>query len=156
MFVFLLTGAWHGASWTFVLWGLYHGALLIGERLTGVRTWADDRRVVLRRALTFVLVMFGWALFRADSLGEATQFWQAMLVPSGGALDPAVRAALNTETVLALGIGALSVLLPRGIVLGRVQHGRALLPRLAVLAILPWAAVTVAAGSFSPFLYFRF
>ncbi len=156
MFVFLLTGAWHGASWTFVLWGVYHGALLVGERLTGVRTWSDDRRVVLRRAATFVLVMFGWALFRADSLGEAARFWQAMLVPSGASLDPAVRDALNTETLLALGIGALSVLLPRGFVMGRVLQGRSLLPRVAVLTVLPWAAITVAAGSFSPFLYFRF
>jgi len=139
-----------------VLWGVYHGALLVGERLTGVRTWSDDRRVVLRRAVTFVLVMFGWALFRADSLGEAAQFWQAMLVPSGASLDPGVRDALNTETLLALGIGALSVLLPRGFVMGRVLQGRSLLPRVAVLTVLPWAAITVAAGSFSPFLYFRF
>ena len=156
MLVFLLTGAWHGASWTFVLWGLYHGGLLVGERLTGVRTWADDHRVVLRRAVTFVLVMFGWALFRADSLGQAGEFWRAMAVPSGGSLDPGVRDALNTETLLALGVGAISVLLPRDLVLGRVVQGRALLPRVAVLAVLPWAAITVAAGSFSPFLYFRF
>ena len=156
MFVFLLTGAWHGASWTFVLWGLYHGSLLVAERLTGVRTWADDHRVVVRRALTFVLVMFGWALFRADSVGQATEFWRAMLLPSGGGLDPALRDALNTETLLALAVGAASVLLPRRLVLGRVLQGPALLPRIAVLAVLPWAAITVAAGSFSPFLYFRF
>ncbi len=160
MFVFLLTGAWHGANWTFVLWGLFHGSLLVAERLTGVRTWADDRRVVIRRAVTFVLVMFGWALFRADSLGQAKDFWHAMLVPAGGGLDPAVRDALNHETVLALAIGAASVLLPRDLVLGRVVQGewagRPLVARIAVLALLPWAAITIAAGSFSPFLYFRF
>ena len=156
MFVFLLTGAWHGANWTFVLWGVYHGGLLVAERLTGIRTWADDRRVVLRRALTFVLVMFGWALFRAGSLGQAADFWQAMVVPRGGGLDPGVSDALNNETLLALGVGAISVLLPRDFVLGRIVQGSARLPRIAVLALLPWAAITVAAGSFSPFLYFRF
>jgi len=160
MVVFFLTGAWHGASWTFIAWGVFHGLLLVGERLTGIRTWADDRRVLLRRAVTLILVMMGWALFRADSFGQAADFWRAMFVPSGDALPAAVHTALNTETVLALVAGLVSVLLPRSFVMGRALHGewagRPLLARGFVLAVLPLAAITVAAGSFSPFLYFRF
>jgi alginate O-acetyltransferase complex protein AlgI len=160
MVVFFLTGAWHGASWTFVAWGLYHGALLVGERLTGIRTWADDHRVVVRRAATLVLVMLGWALFRAGSFEQAADFWRAMLIPSGGGLPAEVRDALNTETTFALAVGLASVLLPRSFVMGRLLQaewsGRALLARGAVLLVLPWAAITLAAGSFSPFLYFRF
>jgi alginate O-acetyltransferase complex protein AlgI len=160
MVVFFLTGAWHGANWTFVAWGLYHGALLVGERLTGIRTWADDHRVAVRRALTLVLVMLGWALFRAGSFHQAADFWRAMLIPSGGGLPEDVRGALNTETIFALAVGLASVLLPRSVVMGRLVQaewsGRALLARGAVLLVLPWAAITVAAGSFSPFLYFRF
>ena len=160
MVVFFFTGAWHGASWTFIAWGVYHGALLVGERLTGIRTWADDHRVAVRRAATLVLVMLGWALFRAGSFQQAADFWRAMLVPSGGPLPADVRAALNAETIFALAVGLASVLLPRSFVMGRLVQaewaGRALLARGAVLLVLPWAAITVAAGSFSPFLYFRF
>ena len=49
-FVFLLTGAWHGAAWTFVLWGIYHGALLVIERVSGIAALPDDRLQPLRRA----------------------------------------------------------------------------------------------------------
>ena len=65
LFVFLLTGLWHGAAWTFVLWGLFHGVLLVIERLTGINALADDRAAGGRRAATLVLVMIGWVLFRS-------------------------------------------------------------------------------------------
>ena len=160
MFVFLLTGAWHGAAWTFVLWGVYNGALLVGERLTGVRTLADDRAPALRRAITFLIVVLGWVLFRASGLGDAGDVYSAMFSFDFGPLPAAVDQALTPEPFLALGIGLASVLLPRDFVLGRVVQdrwaGAPLVARAAVLAVLPIAAIAVAAGSFSPFLYFQF
>ena len=48
--MFLLTGAWHGAAWTFVLWGIYNGTLLVVERLTGIAALPDDRLAVPLRA----------------------------------------------------------------------------------------------------------
>lgn len=160
LFVFLLTGAWHGAAWSFVLWGLFHGSLLVGERLTGINRLADDRAVVVRRAATLLLVVLGWVLFRADSLGQAGDFYRAMASFDFAPLPSAVDAVVTPQALLAIGIGLCSVALPRDLVLGRVLDGewsgRPLAVRLAVLAIVPWAAVTVAAGSFSPFLYFRF
>jgi alginate O-acetyltransferase complex protein AlgI len=65
----LLGGLWHGASWTFVAWGAYHGVLLICDRACE-RVWALVP-VVLRRAVTFLLVVFGWVLFRSTSFGMA-------------------------------------------------------------------------------------
>ena len=160
LFVFLLTGAWHGAAWTFVLWGLFHGALLVGERLTGLNTLADDRAVVVRRAATLLLVIVGWVLFRADSLGEAGNFYRAMLAFDFGPLPAAVDAAVTPQALLVLAAGLVTVALPRDLVLGRLLEGdwtgRPLQARLAVLAIVPWAGIAVAAGSFSPFLYFQF
>jgi D-alanyl-lipoteichoic acid acyltransferase DltB (MBOAT superfamily) len=71
----LLGGLWHGASWTFVAWGLYHGLILCGYRLAGVRD-ADRATAPARWALQ-VLVMFhltclGWLLFRADNFGAVS------------------------------------------------------------------------------------
>ena len=72
--VMLLGGLWHGAAWTFVLWGGYHGVLLAIERSgLGGRTLAALPRVV-RVGSTFLLVLVGWVLFRSTSLGEAIAY----------------------------------------------------------------------------------
>jgi alginate O-acetyltransferase complex protein AlgI len=160
MVIFLLVGAWHGAAWTFVLWGLYNGGLLIAERLTGVSRMPDQRLWALRRVATFALVVFGWVLFRAADLTQAGDVYAAMLAPGGGQLPAALDDALGAPAVLALAFGLANALLPRGFVMGRIVQSRwtggPLAARLAVLALLPFAAITVAAGSFSPFLYFQF
>jgi alginate O-acetyltransferase complex protein AlgI len=160
MVVFFLTGAWHGAAWTFVLWGLYNGLLLVGERLTGISVLPDDRFAAGRRAATLLLVVLGWVLFRSNGLGQAGDFYGAMASLDPGSLSPAVDAALTPRAQLALAIGVASFLLPRQFVVGRVLQsgwsGAPLVARLAVIAVLPVAAISVAAGSFSPFLYFRF
>jgi alginate O-acetyltransferase complex protein AlgI len=72
-----LGGLWHGANLTFVAWGLFHGALLAGERMTlGVRArWPP----AMRRVLTIALVFLGWVLFRADDLGHAVRVGSALL-----------------------------------------------------------------------------
>src|SRR6202035_2194059 len=72
MIVFVLVGFWHGAAWTFLIWGLYHGGLLIIERIAGYSTTkAIGLRLVGQRALTALLVMIGWVFFRCSSLGHA-------------------------------------------------------------------------------------
>ncbi len=70
----LLGGLWHGASWNFVIWGGYHGALLAGERMAGVRADAQQRWTLfypLRAVATFALVMIGWVFFRAVDLTDS-------------------------------------------------------------------------------------
>jgi len=75
--VFFLCGLWHGASWNFVLWGLFHGTFLVLERLGLARlvqrTWRP-----LRHAYTLAVVMIGWVLFRAETLPDAVAFLAAM------------------------------------------------------------------------------
>jgi len=77
MIVFLLSGIWHGAQWTFLLWGAFHGAVLVVERqFRGTpfasRFGAGGRLgVVLRTSLCFVLVVFSWVFFRAASISQA-------------------------------------------------------------------------------------
>jgi alginate O-acetyltransferase complex protein AlgI len=72
MLTMLLGGLWHGPSWTFVLWGAYHGCLLALERATGLaRAPEHGASRWLRVAVTFHLVLLGWVLFRADSLSQA-------------------------------------------------------------------------------------
>lgn len=99
--VFLLSGLWHGAAWTFVIWGAYHGLFLTLEKI-----WAKVSNFRLpapiRQLLTFLLVCFGWIFFRADSLGQALDYltglfrWQTFTF---SALPYSWLAVLNNRVI---------------------------------------------------------
>src|SRR6266436_5921075 len=74
---FVLSGLWHGASWTFLLWGLYHGAFLIADR-AGLARLTRALPVAVNVAATFLLVTIGWVLFRAANIHQALAYLQAM------------------------------------------------------------------------------
>jgi len=74
---FLLSGLWHGASWTFVVWGLYHGLFLVLER-TRFGQFIDSGWRPLRHAYTLLVVAGGWVFFRADSFSQAMEFLKFM------------------------------------------------------------------------------
>jgi alginate O-acetyltransferase complex protein AlgI len=159
--VFALVGIWHGANWTFLLWGLYHGAWLVAERLTGQRptgaaaTWAP-----LRRAIVLLAVMVGWVMFRSPDVGYALDYLGAMF-SAGGITPEAVTSAVDTRALIALGVGAASVLVPGNAVGGLLVTGwqgvRGAAVRFAEVGVMfPYALIVVASGSFSPFLYYQF
>ncbi len=159
--VFALTGLWHGADWTFLIWGLYHGTWLVIDRVSGYRLWPDERLQIPRRAITFVIVVVGWVFFRATTLHEAVSVLHVMFVPHFGPLPNAVAAAATTQRAVYLALSTLVVLIPPGFVMGRFLEAsakwEATVSRLAVSVLAaPYAAILVAAGTFSPFLYFRF
>jgi alginate O-acetyltransferase complex protein AlgI len=162
MVVFFLTGIWHGAAWTFLFWGLFHGAVLVVERLFGLAAMPPARLQAARRAATFLLVVAGWVLFRATGIGQAADFLVAMVPHPGISLDlPATMTdALSPQAKIALVAGLATVLLPGDLVAGRLVQGSwtgaRLVARGVALAALPYTAIVIAAGSFSPFLYFRF
>ncbi|MES2695352.1 MAG: MBOAT family O-acyltransferase [Verrucomicrobiota bacterium] len=91
MLTMLLGGLWHGASWTFVAWGAFHGFyLLVNHRFSAWREgrswsrWVDTAAGQgLSWALTFVCVIFGWVLFRAESFAASSRIWQGMLGLNG-------------------------------------------------------------------------
>jgi D-alanyl-lipoteichoic acid acyltransferase DltB (MBOAT superfamily) len=87
--IFLVSGLWHGANWTFLAWGAYHALLflpliLLGKNRKYRDTVAEGRllpslKELGQMALTFILVVFGWILFRADSIGMAWDDFRQML-----------------------------------------------------------------------------
>ncbi len=87
----LLGGLWHGAAWTFVVWGAYQGFWLIVERAAGKRALYSGLPRAGRMALTFLLVMVGWVFFRAESLAGALDYLAVMMGftgPNAGPLLP--------------------------------------------------------------------
>ncbi|MDY7105984.1 MAG: MBOAT family protein [Actinomycetota bacterium] len=159
--VFMATGVWHGANWTFIVWGLYHGVIMLAERVGGGRRVDDAPRPWLARATTLLLVMIGWVMFRAPDIGSAFGFYGAMLNPfAGGALDP-VGLGLTYRTLFVVVLACGVVLLPRdfygGQLIERSRDARVNPARIGLIALaLPYTAMLVASGTFSPFLYFQF
>ncbi|MGH9262200.1 MAG: MBOAT family O-acyltransferase, partial [Acidimicrobiales bacterium] len=101
MITMLLGGLWHGANWTFVVWGGYHGALLVAYRLAR-RPW-DALPAPLRRAAMFLLVSVGWVFFRADNLAVAGELLRAMF---GGVAGPIFAGVGLFVPVLAIAAAA--------------------------------------------------
>lgn len=87
LIVWTLTGLWHGAAWNFILWGLYYGIILVFEKyfLSDV---LDRIPTALRRVYTLFLVMIGWMLFAANSLGEALAYIGTMFGVGGARASP--------------------------------------------------------------------
>ena len=159
--IFVLCGFWHGASWTFLVWGLYHGLLLVVERVTGLDRVRSGAALAVRRAVTFLLVVVGWVFFRAASLGDALRILRHMVTPEGLGVTDAVAAELTNQRELTLALALLVVFIPATFVLGRYLESAptrlAATARVAVMAVAaPYAAVVVAAGTFSPCLYYQF
>ncbi len=80
--VFLLSGLWHGASWNFVLWGGFHGAFLILDRIFLLKLLERIPRL-FSTLITFFVVMMGWVIFRLESLGDIRIFYQKLFVIQG-------------------------------------------------------------------------
>lgn len=148
--VMFLGGLWHGAAWTFVIWGLYHGALLAGHAVFRKRGWVPRARP-LAVLCTFLAVMVGWVFFRSASLPEA---WRLLGVMGGWRAGQGGNLALVT-TPLAYGLLPLAL----GIAWFVPDTWRLDFPRrpawgiaLAVLLVL----CLLRFATPSPFLYFQF
>ena len=174
MITMLLGGLWHGAAWNFVLWGAFHGLLLVafrpalfrrlGERLDAhaVARWPA---LVVRRLVFFHLVCIGWALFRAQSLTDCTVLLRKLLDPTGWRLGAWLdAAAASGEGRYLLFVGAVMlalVLLQNAWSVGtkRVVEvlWRAPAPiRALVVVSLLYSAMLLAPEKPPPFLYFQF
>jgi alginate O-acetyltransferase complex protein AlgI len=101
-----LGGLWHGANWTFVVWGLYHGLLLGGYHLLRHRGWTLESPI-FSRALTFLAVTLGWVFFRAETFGKAGGILRAMAGGEGFAL-PQVSGLFLAVLVIAAALAFLA------------------------------------------------
>ena len=154
--VMLLGGLWHGAQWTFILWGAYHGLLLILERWLGKQPIYARLPRPLRIAVTFVLVLFAWVLFRSTGIEAAGRYFAAMFGLASTA-DGSILLSAEIYTRGTLAIMALCGLLGFGRCRAFDWVRRLTWPKVMILTVLfYYSLATMFVQSFNPFLYFQF
>ncbi len=158
LLVFTLCGLWHGAGWTFVLWGAYNGLFIVLER-AGLAKRLARWPGVLQQGYCCLVFVVGVVLFRSDDLAQAGRFYVAMTGWSHAAeTAPLLQRYLDTKTLAALAMASLSLFpLRRWMGGGHFARPRWPLVRLVFFSsLLLLCAMTLAGGSHNPFLYFRF
>jgi alginate O-acetyltransferase complex protein AlgI len=173
LIVFFVTGLWHGAAWTFIFWGMYHGLFVILERLF-LKGVLKAVPVVLARIYTLLVVMVGWVYFRADSFDQAWIIIKALAgVDSPQKNWIPMMVWMTPETIVALiaGVALSFPIIPwlcTRLKFTRVNgstepgmHGRDAadvhaLPAFLLVGGLVCCLVLLASSSLNPFLYFRF
>ncbi len=156
--VFFCTGFWHGASWTFVLWGLYHGFFSIIERL-GLEKWLKKGKL-LSLVYSLLVVNFGWVLFRVENPEQALGYYRRMLQPWKYAASVHPLSAFAdpyTLAMIALGVLGAGFLKAMGERTGLEKCWRDSVPEIVFCAaVLLLSIMSLASNTYNPFIYFRF
>ena len=159
LIVWALTGVWHGASWNFIFWGLYYGALLLLEKFV-FKSVLEVIPTFIKRIFTLFLVIIGWVFFFSASLGDAFT-WLARMFGIGGAgfLDSTAEYYLSGSAIILL-VSAVSAY-PFG-----ARQGNLLLKKSSKMPVylsIVWFAVLLIlciagmmSSTYSSFLYFQF
>ena len=153
--VWLLTGIWHGANWTFLIWGLMYFVVLVAERLTGLNR--AGRLPVLRHLYTIVIFTVGWVIFRSEDLGRALGFLGNMFgLRGGGGADMTTLYYLkNSWWLLLIGIAAACPLFPK--FRDHWLKKGVYIPVIAFnFAVFVLSLISCISSTYSPFIYFNF
>jgi len=143
----LLGGMWHGSNWTFLIWGAYHGGLLIFYKLFH-EPW-NDLPNIFRRGVMFLLAVIGWVIFRADSFTMAAAWLAKMFYPTAGYM-------FAGAVVLAACIAVAAAIAHAAPNTFEISHQWSPQVTCALAAGLVCCLVLITGGHRSPFLYFQF
>lgn len=157
--VFLATGLWHGASMTFIIWGIYHGLFILSERLWLKKVLDRNPVKFLNHLYAMFVVVFGWLLFRAPSMTYAIDLAKAMIRPSKGLWNAGLFANNKILFLAVLGIllcGPVQALFPRFrnhiFDEENVSYGD-----IAVMIVLLFlSTMVVVSSTYTAFIYFQF
>ena len=153
-FVWLLTGIWHGANWTFIVWGLGYFVLLCIERLGG---WTKGIRYI-GHIYTMAAVILLWVVFRADSLTLAVRYIGQMFGTGGALWDEAAASAFSGSILVLLAAAVLSTPVWKQLA-DRLRLSELTRKNVAAAAAVPLFLLCIAkcmSSSYNPFIYFNF
>lgn len=156
LIVFLLCGFWHGASWTFLLWGLWHGVFSVLESTGIIPTDKLKKKPLLGHLYTLLVVLIGFVMFRAASLGQGFSFLGAMFTGYRftAVCAVALRQILSGKAITALILGVvLCFPIPQRFVRSKVWQN---LSYAGCIVLLVLCMIALAAGGFAPSIYAGF
>jgi alginate O-acetyltransferase complex protein AlgI len=158
LIVFLLCGLWHGPAWHFVIWGLVHGVFRVLER-TKFGSVLALAPAAVRHVYALLVIMLGWVLFRAETMAAAGSYLAALFgIGDAPLADPAISRYLPLDVPLAMAAGLIASA-PLRIWRPRWKWLLPLAPAAefaALAGVFVTAVAVVSAGTYSPFIYFRF
>lgn len=163
--VFAVTGIWHGANWTFLVWGLFHGTFLIIEKLTGFHKL--QRFKLLRWAFAMVIVIIGWVIFRADTIDYAAKYISVMFGIGSSGIELLNFGGISENVFLVMMISVAFIgatpVIKRSFFYGvdafEPKKASILLQTaqwVFLAAVLVIVYIWLANSSYNPFIYFRF
>lgn len=159
LIVFFATGLWHGASATFIFWGIYFGIFIVLERLCLNRLLEKNPIKILNHAYALLVVGLGWLLFRTSTLDTAFTLFKVMLHPSRGMWNARIFANNRILFLTAFGIlfcGPVQMLLPR-LRAQLYEEETVYLIDIAIMVILLFLSTMVMiSGTYNAFIYFKF
>jgi alginate O-acetyltransferase complex protein AlgI len=158
--VFIISGFWHGAEWTFLFWGAYHGLLLVAERLF-LNNILDKLAKPVRILYSFIAVVVGWVFFRAESIGQAFGILKKMFVFNYGSFFITVDNKVMFMLVVAFvccfmaSFKSIEAAEERAYVFSNTKPA-IFTYVLAGLAMVILSLGYIASNGFNPFIYYRF
>jgi alginate O-acetyltransferase complex protein AlgI len=158
-FVFLASGLWHGASWSFVLWGAYHGLLLVLERGFLLKIYEKMGKLI-PMLITFFLVMMGWVFFRIENIGDAFVFFKQLFV-FNGTVSNIIDSEFYFYLVLAIIFSFITYFKvgkkwQDAIYFDKYTNKKHVTVFALTFILLLFSIGSIAAFGFNPFIYFRF
>lgn len=160
--VFALCGLWHGASWTFFVWGLYHGLFLCFEKIPAVKQVINRLPKALAHVYTMAVVAVGWVFFRSDTLSYGLDYISAMFGFHGFVSNHYYFDEFMPHTAwIAVVEGLLLCLIPKETRMWRLaglknEPLQEMVRYTGYMLLLFLSILFVASGTYNPFIYFRF
>lgn len=157
--VFLVTGFWHGASWTFILWGVWHGIFIVLEKLFKY-TQNDKIPEILKRVYTLGIVHIGWVFFRSESLDYAIEYLKKMFFINRDYVniyDPRFYLSNNVIIIMILGI-LFSTSICKNTLNFTIEKNKKkeVIKLFLVIVLLVLSISSLSSSTYNPFIYFRF
>lgn len=154
--VWTLTGFWHGANWTFIVWGIFYFILLTIEKLTNLSRNQSENKIIniLKHSYTLFFVMIGWVMFRSDSLGQVVQYIKAMFGIGGNILwdNQTILYVKEYSLYFILGILCSIPLFQKKEKVKVIRY----LYGIILLIIFYISMCYIIKGTYNPFIYFNF
>ena len=157
MIVWFLTGAWHGASWNFILWGIYFGIILILEKMFILKI-LDKTGKVISHIYAIILILIGWVIFAFEDLGKICNYLKAMFNFNNFINTETLYYLRNYGIITIIGI-ICSTLIVKNVLekLNKSEKKIGIVLEIVIyMSILFLCTANLVSDSFNPFLYFRF